>query len=70
MGSVVAALRLLSTGSTFLSLRVGLVAPQHAGSSQIRDQTHASGNTGGLFTTEPPEKTYHYHFKEELIFCA
>ena len=34
---------------------MGLAAPWHVGSSQIRDHTHVS--TGGFSTTEPPGKS-------------
>ena len=39
---------------------LGLVAPQHVGSSQIRDQTHVSCIGRELSTTEPPGKPYSF----------
>ena len=33
---------------------MGLVAPRHVGSSQIRDQTHSPALAGRFFTAEPP----------------
>ena len=53
VGSVVVLHGLQSTGSV---LCVVLVVPQHVGSSQIRDQTHAAALACKFFTTEPPGK--------------
>ena len=40
----------------------GLVAPQHVGSSWIRDWPHAPAVAGGFFTTEPPGKPLSFAF--------
>ena len=55
MGSVVAAPRLLSTGS--IAVVQELSCSWHVGSSQTRDQTCVFYLAGRFFTTESPRKT-------------
>ena len=53
-GSVVATLRLYSTGSVVVAR--GLRCFAHVASSWTRDRTCVSALAGGSFTTEPPGK--------------
>ena len=53
---------------------MGLVAPHHARSSQIRDQTCAAALAGRFFPTEPPGKPllsiFHVVTQDSIVECT
>ena len=74
--SVVVVHGLSSFGSRALEHRlrncsiIGLVVPQHVGSSWIEDQTCPSTLTDRFFTTEPPGKSNLFLISNQYIFIV